>query len=163
MKAIYPGTFDPVTHGHMEIIRRAALIFPKLIVAVAEDTTKKTLFSLNERADMLRNEVSCCPKVAKRVQVMHFAGLLVDFVAANGPAVVLRGLRAAADFEYEFQMAYMNNKIDSAVETLFMPANEASHFISSRFVKEMARLDGDVTQFVSENVAMKLRSKLLCQ
>ncbi len=154
--AIYPGTFDPITFGHLEIIKRAAKIFDHIIIAVAEDTNKSPLFSLEERVAMAEVEVAKLKNTTTKIKVSPFAGLLVDFAERSGATVVIRGLRAVSDFEYEFQMAYMNQKINSKVETLFIPANEASNFISSRFVKEMARLGGNIEGFVSQEIAQKL-------
>ncbi|MCE2991355.1 MAG: pantetheine-phosphate adenylyltransferase [Candidatus Jidaibacter sp.] len=154
--AIYPGTFDPITFGHLEIIKRAAKIFDHIIIAVAEDTNKSPLFSLEERVAMAEVEVAKLKNTTTKIKVSPFSGLLVDFAERSGATVVIRGLRAVSDFEYEFQMAYMNQKINSKVETLFIPANEASNFISSRFVKEMARLGGNIEGFVSQEIAQKL-------
>ncbi len=156
VKAIYPGTFDPITRGHMEIIKRAIKIFPSIIIGVAEDTTKSPLFSLKERVEMVRDEVAKLPKLSASVEVTPFSGLLVEFTERSKAGVIIRGLRAVSDFEYEFQMAYMNHKINQKVETLFIPANEAGHFISSRFVKEMARLGGKIEGFVSDEIAQKV-------
>jgi pantetheine-phosphate adenylyltransferase len=156
IKAIYPGTFDPITRGHMEIIKRASKIFGNIIVGVAEDTTKSPTFSLEERVDMAKSEVSKLPKTNSNIEVTAFSGLLVNFAERSKAGVIVRGLRAVSDFEYEFQMAYMNHKINSKVETIFIPSNEVGHFISSRFVKEMARLGGKIEGFVSEEIAQKL-------
>ncbi|MDF3047293.1 MAG: pantetheine-phosphate adenylyltransferase [Candidatus Midichloriaceae bacterium] len=154
--AIYPGTFDPITFGHLEIIKRGAKIFNHIIIAVAEDTNKSPLFSVEERVAMAKGEVAKLKSTTTKIEVSPFSGLLVDFASKSNATVVIRGLRAVSDFEYEFQMAYMNQKINSKVETLFIPANEASNFISSRFVKEMARLGGKIEGFVSQEIAQKL-------
>lgn len=156
VKAIYPGTFDPITRGHIEIIKRAGKIFPHLIIGIAEDTNKSPLFSLEDRVQMARTEIDKLTDISPNIEVLPFSGLLVDFAERSEVAVIIRGLRAVSDFEYEFQMSYMNHKINSKVETLFIPANEAGHFISSRFVKEMARLGGRIEGFVSEGIAQKL-------
>jgi len=153
--AIYPGTFDPITFGHIDIIKRAAKIFPNLVVAVAEDTLKSPLFLMEDRVEMVHNEIAKL-KVGE-IEVMSFKGLLVDFVKSQQGSVIIRGLRAASDFEYEFQMSYMNHKIAPDIATVFIPANENGHFISSRFVKELARLGGDISGFVSKEIAEKLR------
>lgn len=154
--AIYPGTFDPITKGHMDIIRRAAKIFPNLMVAVAEDVNKSPIFSVDERVALIKAELAEDP-LLKQVKVSCFKGLLMDFARENSASVIVRGLRAASDFEYEFQMAYMNKKLCSDIETIFITASENSHFISSRFVKELARLSGNLEGFVSNNVANKLK------
>jgi pantetheine-phosphate adenylyltransferase len=158
VKAIYPGTFDPITFGHFDIIKRASNMFAELVVAVAEDCNKQTLFSLEERLKIVQAEVA---KIDGNVIVKPFSGLLINFVHQEKGNVIVRGLRALADFEYEFQMFYMNNKMDASIETVFIPATENGHFISSRFVKELARLGGDVKSFVSplvqENLLMKFR------
>ncbi len=156
--AIYPGTFDPITMGHMDLIGRAAKIFSSLIIAVAADTNKNPLFSLKERVQMASEEIEKL-KIAASIQVVPFNGLLVDFAKQQGCKVILRGLRAASDFEYEFQMSYVNYKLAPELETMFIPATEKSHFIASRFVREIARLDGELMGFVSPNVAEKLKQK----
>lgn len=154
--AIYPGTFDPITNGHIDVIKRTANIFDNLIIAVAEDTTKKPIFSLEERVQIVKEEIEDQVKCSKNIKVMPFKGLLIDFARSQKAHVILRGLRALSDFEYEFQMSYMNRKLDDTIETMFIPASEASHFISSRFVKELAKLDGKLEGFVSKKVANKL-------
>ncbi len=156
VKAIYPGTFDPITRGHIEIIKRASKIFSHLIIGIAEDTNKSPLFSLSDRVDMAKAEIAKIENGDLNIEVLPFSGLLVDFAEHSKAVVIIRGLRAVSDFEYEFQMSYMNHKINSRVETLFIPANEAGHFISSRFVKEMARLGGEIEGFVSKEIAQKL-------
>ncbi len=156
VKVIYPGTFDPITKGHADIIKRICAIFPHLIIAVAEDTPKTTMFSVLKRVEQVMKEVSLMGLQNRTVEVVPFSGLLVDFVEQQGAHLLIRGLRAASDFEYEFQMSYMNHKIKPSVETFFIPANENSHFISSRFVKELARLGGDIENFVSTHIAKDL-------
>jgi pantetheine-phosphate adenylyltransferase len=157
VSTIYPGTFDPITFGHLDIIKRAANIFPHLIVAIAEDTSKSPLFTLEERTKMVENEVARLK--LSNIKVIPFKGLLVDFARKQGASVILRGLRAASDFEYEFQMSYMNFKIAPDIATIFIPANENGHFIASRFVKQLSRLGGDISGFVSKDVAEKLKLK----
>ncbi len=152
-KAIYPGTFDPMTMGHIDIIRRAANIFDELVVAIAEDTVKSPLFSLEERIEIAEHEIK---KIGQNIKVMPFKGLLVEFAKVQESNIIVRGLRAASDFEYEFQMSYMNHKIAKEIETIFIPATESGHFISSRFVKELARLKGKLDGFVSKEVEARL-------
>lgn len=154
--AIYPGTFDPITIGHIDIIKRAADIFDHLIIGVAEDTVKSPIFSLKERVTIAKEEIKDSIKTKARIEVMPFKGLLVDFAKNRKASVIIRGLRAMSDFEYEFQLAFMNRKLDSSIETILIPASETSHFISSRFVKELAKLDGKLDGFVSKKVATKL-------
>jgi len=155
---VYPGTFDPVTNGHVDIISRAAAhVVDHLTVAVAINAGKDPLFSLDERLAMMQAEVSALgADVAGRVTVKPFDNLLVDFVEAEGAAVIIRGLRAVSDFEYEFQMAAMNSRLNDRVETVFLMASDKYQFISSRFVKEIGRLGGDVGQFVSGAVKERL-------
>ena len=155
MIAVYPGTFDPVTRSHSEIIKRAASIFESVIVAVAGDTSKNTLFSLDDRVSMMEEEVSQIPY--KNLKVTAFNGLLVKFAAENKIKVIVRGLRALSDFEYEFKMAYMNKKLDNSIETIFIPATEKENFISSSFVREIARLNGDVSTLVPAHVQKRLQ------
>ena len=153
--AVYPGTFDPVTHGHTDLVTRAARVFEKVIVAIAESPHKAPLFSLEERIQMTRGEL----KGLENVEVVGFDNLLMDFVHEMGAGVIVRGLRAVSDFEYEFQLASMNRHLAAEVETLFMTPDEAYSFISSSLVKEIARLDGDVSEFVGSEVRAALRER----
>lgn len=161
--SIYPGTFDPLTFGHIDIIERAARLGNQLIVAVAENRGKQPLFSVEERTQIVADEVqriNNTNNVPYPVLVKNFSGLLTDFADSQGAHVVIRGLRAVADFEYEFQMASINKRLHGELETVFLMAAEQQHFVASRFVKEVARFGGDVSSFVPENVARKLASKL---
>ncbi|HEX2580938.1 MAG TPA: pantetheine-phosphate adenylyltransferase [Dongiaceae bacterium] len=142
--ALYPGTFDPITFGHVDIIHRAAALVDHLIIAVSENAGKEPLFSLSDRVALVRQAVNG----TRNIEVVGFDTLLMHFAAERGAHLIVRGLRAVSDFEYEFQMAGMNHRLDSSVETVFLMASEKHHFISSRFVKEIARLDGDITSFV---------------
>jgi pantetheine-phosphate adenylyltransferase len=156
MIALYPGTFDPLTRSHSEIMKRAASIFERLIVAVAADTSKNTLFSLEDRVAMMQTEIDRLDN--KNIIVMPFHGLLVKFAAEHRVKVIVRGLRALSDFEYEFKMAYMNKKLNESIETIFIPATEKENFISSSFVKEIARLGGDISSLVPPHVEHKINS-----
>jgi len=161
--SIYPGTFDPLTFGHIDIIERAARLGNQLIVAVAENSGKKPLFSVEERTQIVADEVqriNNTNNVPYPVLVKNFSGLLTDFADSQGAHVVIRGLRAVADFEYEFQMASIKKRLHGELETVFLMAAEQQHFVASRFVKEVARFGGDVSSFVPENVARQLASKL---
>jgi len=161
--SIYPGTFDPLTFGHIDIIERAARLGNQLIVAVAENSGKQPLFSVEERTQIVADEVqriNNTNNVPYPVLVKNFSGLLTDFADSKGAHIVIRGLRAVADFEYEFQMASINKRLHGELETVFLMAAEQQHFVASRFVKEVARFGGDVSSFVPENVARKLASKL---
>ena len=153
--AIYPGTFDPITKGHEDIILRACKVVDKLIIGVAEDTGKSPLFNLNERVSLVEKELERL-ELSHKVSVTGFSGLLVNFAREQQATLLIRGLRAVSDYEYEFQMANINNKLAPELETVFLTASEATHFISSRFVKQIAKLDGDVSHFVSPNVAKAL-------
>ena len=146
--AVYPGTFDPITNGHTDLVSRAAKVFPKVIVAIAESPHKKPLFDLQERIELARNEMSALGNV----EVVGFNSLLAEFVQQIGASVIIRGLRAVSDFEYEFQLASMNRHLAPKVETLFLTPDEDFSFISSTLVKEIARLDGDVSEFVCADV-----------
>jgi len=142
--AIYAGTFDPLTLGHMDLIERSAEIFPRLILAVAVATPKDTLFTTQERVGMIKELVETLPNT----EVVSFDGLLINFARSKGAEVLIRGLRAYSDFEYEFQMALTNRKMAPEIETLFMMPKEAHSYVSSSTVKEIARLGGDPSQFV---------------
>ena len=146
---IYPGTFDPVTNGHIDIISRAARILDRLVIGVAANVGKGPLFPLEERVELVRAEVApIAARTGTVIEVTSFASLLIDFARATGATVIVRGLRAVSDFDYEFQMAGMNYRLDHEVETVFLMASETHQFISSRFVKEIARLGGDISTFV---------------
>jgi pantetheine-phosphate adenylyltransferase len=144
MKAIYPGTFDPVTNGHLDIIHRAANIFSKLVIAVAENESKKPLLTLEQRVSLLEESL----RGTEGVEVRTFGTLLVHFARENGARIIIRGLRAVSDFEFEFQMALMNKKMASSIETFFMMPDERYTYLSSREIKEIAFLGGDVSPFV---------------
>jgi pantetheine-phosphate adenylyltransferase len=157
---IYPGTFDPVTRGHLDIIARATRVVDRLIVAVAVNAGKDTLFSLPERVEMVRHEIADIGNGdGSRIRVVPFKSLLMNFVEEMGAAVIVRGLRAVSDFEYEFQMAGMNARLNPKIETIFLMAADRYQFISSRFVKEIGRLGGDVGHFVSPYVKARLEGR----
>jgi pantetheine-phosphate adenylyltransferase len=153
---LYPGTFDPVTLGHMDIIHRATRVVDRLIIAVARNDGKGPLFSTDERVGMVRDEVAVLDTNHAEVEVRDFDNLLMNLADEVGARVIIRGLRAVSDFEYEFQMASMNARLNPRVETVFLTASERQQFIASRFVKEIGRLDGDVSSFVSPRVAARL-------
>ena len=155
LKAVYPGTFDPFTRGHEDVVRRASGLFDEIIVGVAASESKGPLFSVAERLAMAREVFASFPNV----RVMGFSGLLMEFVRSVGASVVLRGLRAVSDFEYEFQMAGMNRNLYPEVETLFLTPAEQYLFVSSTMVREIARFGGDVSSFVSPPVAARLAAK----
>ena len=154
--AIYPGSFDPVTNGHLDLIARAAMIFDKVVVAVTRNPDKDALFEVKERVEMLEAVTFDW----KNVEVDVFDGLLVDFARSRSAGVILRGIRAVSDYEYELQMAMMNRKLESQIETVFMLPAEAYSFVSSRLVKELARLRGPIKGFVPALVEQRLRDKL---
>ncbi len=155
-KAVYPGTFDPVTRGHEDLVRRASRIFDSVIVAVADSASKKPFFDIDERVDMARSVLADYGNVS----VVSFSGLLMDFVRDRNAKVILRGLRAVSDFEYEFQMAGMNRNLYPEVETLFLTPSEQYMFISATIVREIARLGGDVSPFVHPLIASRLAAKI---
>ena len=154
--AIYPGSFDPLTNGHLDVIRRAAKLFDRVVVAVAVNESKHPLFTLEERVALVREAVAHLP----HVEADSFGGLLVDYVREQKAQAIVRGLRAVSDFEFEFQMALMNRKLDEKVETIFMMPKDTYTFLSSRIVKEICRLGGDVSAFVPANVQVELQKKL---
>ncbi|MBI5492940.1 MAG: pantetheine-phosphate adenylyltransferase [Deltaproteobacteria bacterium] len=152
---VYPGTFDPITRGHLDIIERGLKLFDVLIVAVAESLSKAPLFEVDERLEMIGHEI----KKYGNVRVESFDSLLMDYMRKKKATTVLRGLRVISDFEYEFQMALTNRKLDPGIETVFMMTAENYAPISSRFIKEIARLGGNLSAFVTPNVAKKLKEK----
>ena len=154
--AIYPGSFDPFTNGHLDIVQRAIKLFDTVIVAVANNEEKKPLFSLEERVGLVKQSVSGFANV----KVDSFSGLLVDYVEKSGGNAIIRGLRAISDFEFEFQLALMNRKLNERVETIFMMPKETYTFLSSRITKEIARLGGDVRAFLPAHVETALKKKL---
>jgi len=153
--AVYPGTFDPVTHGHTDLVARASKVFDKVVVAIAESPQKAPLFTLAERIAMAERALTGL----ENVEVVGFDNLLMDFVKSIGATIIVRGLRAVSDFEYEFQLASMNRHLEESVETLFMTPDEDFSFISSSLVKEIARLGGDVSEFVGPEIEAVLRKK----
>jgi len=154
--AIYPGSFDPVTNGHLDLIARGAMIFDRLIVAVAQNLEKEPLFAVKERVEMLE----AVTFELKNVEVEVFDGLLMEYARSRSASVVMRGIRAVSDYEYELQMAMMNRKIEPEIETVFMLPAEAYSYISSRLVKELARLGGPVKDLVPPLVVERLRAKV---
>jgi pantetheine-phosphate adenylyltransferase len=154
-RAIYPGSFDPITNGHLDVIGRAARLFDEVIVAVAHNDQKKSLFTAEERMKLIEGVLNGAPNV----RVSRFGGLLVEFARAQGATAVLRGLRAVSDFEFEFQMALMNRKLEPGIETIFLMPAENYTYLSSRIVKEIARLGGNVAAFVPPSIVTALREK----
>ncbi len=155
LTAVYPGTFDPMTLGHEDLIRRASLLFDRLIVAVAAGHHKRTMFGLDERLEIAQELARAHPNV----EAVAFSGLLRDFVVGRGAKVVVRGLRAVSDFEYEFQMAGMNRQLMPDVETVFLTPSDAYQFVSSSFIREIASLGGDVSRFVAPSVLERLSQR----
>src|SRR5258707_3378918 len=154
---VYPGTFDPITNGHTDIILRATRIVDKLVIGVARNAGKGPIFSTEERVAIVREEIAALANGAPdRIEVRAFDNLLMHFAMSVGAAVIIRGLRAVSDFEYEFQMAGMNTRLNPKIETVFLMASDRYQFISSRFVKEIGQLGGDVSHFVSPRVANRL-------
>jgi len=157
----YPGTFDPITSGHSDIILRASRVVDNLVIGVATGDGKSPLFTIDERVAMVAEEVEALNGAGAegRIEVKAFDNLLMQFAVENGASVIIRGLRAVSDFEYEFQMASMNAKLNPAVETLFLMAAGDQHFVSSRLVKEVGRLGGDISRFVSPRVAAQMKAR----
>jgi pantetheine-phosphate adenylyltransferase len=158
---VYPGTFDPITNGHTDIIRRAAKIVDRLVVGVARNDTKGPLFSTDERVEIVRDDIAdLLDKEARdRIEVCAFETLLMSFAESVGASVIIRGLRAVSDFEYEFQMMGMNARLNTEIEYVFLMASDRFQFISSRFVKEIGALGGDISHFVSKRVAKRLNDR----
>ncbi|HET7623789.1 MAG TPA: pantetheine-phosphate adenylyltransferase [Verrucomicrobiae bacterium] len=154
--AIYPGSFDPLTNGHLDVIERAVKLFDRVVVAVARNESKQPLFTLDERLELVRNSIAHLPNV----EADSFHGLLVDYVESRSAQAIVRGLRAISDFEFEFQLALMNRKLNERVETIFMMPKDTYTFLSSRIIKEIARFGGDVSTFVPPHVQVALASRL---
>ena len=154
---IYPGSFDPLTNGHLDVVQRAARLFDRVIVAVARSESKHPLFSLEERLEMVAQAV----RPISHVEADAFDGLLIEYVERRGAQAVIRGLRAVSDFEFEFQLALMNRKLNESIETIFMMPKDTYTFLSSRIVKEIASLGGDVSAFVPEHVRAALAERVL--
>jgi pantetheine-phosphate adenylyltransferase len=155
--AIYPGSFDPITNGHLDVIGRAARLVDRLIVSVARNERKQPLFSVGDRVEMVTEVVAGYPNVT----VGYFDGLLVDYASGQGATLIIRGIRAISDYEYEWQMALMNRRLRPEIETMFMMAGQAHAFISSNMVKEVIRLGGDVSELVPAAVEQRLKDRIL--
>jgi len=153
--AIYPGSFDPITNGHLDILKRGAKIFDKVVIAVADNMRKEAVFSARERMDLIKN----CTSDFKNVEIDRFTGLVVDYAKSVHASVIIRGLRQVTDFEYEFQMALMNRQLNEDIDTIFLMPHEKYTYLSSSVVREITELDGDVSRFVPENVLKKLKNK----
>jgi pantetheine-phosphate adenylyltransferase len=157
---VYPGTFDPVTSGHMEVVRRSLKLVDKLVIGPATNIGKGPLFSLQERIDIIEDDIAEFSETDKaRIQIAPFDGLLIHFAREVGASVIIRGLRAVSDFEYEIQMANMNARMEPNIETIFLMASDRHQFIASSLVKDIARLGGDTSQFVSKKVFQRLKDK----
>ena len=154
--AIYPGTFDPVTRGHIDICERALKMFDEVVIGVADSLVKEPFFNIDERTDMLETVFSDSP----RISIKRFSGLLIDFARDSDAQIIIRGLRAISDFEYEVQLAGMNRSLAPEIETVFLTAAQRYAFVSSSLVREIARLEGDVSEFLHPEVMQKLTSKL---
>jgi len=153
--AVYPGTFDPITNGHIDIIERALNIFDKVVIAISVDSTKNPLFTVEERIKMISEAV----KDTQRIEIDSFGGLLVDYAKKINAIAVIRGLRAVSDFEYEFQMALMNRRLNENIETVFLMPNEKFTYLNSSIVREVVSLGGDISDFVPKNVKNELKKK----
>ncbi len=155
-RIVCPGTFDPITNGHLDVVARALQMFDEVVLAIAADSTKKPLFSLEERKALAEASLGA---LAGKVRIVAFQGLLVDFVRAQGAKAILRGLRAVSDFEFEFQMALMNRKLDDKIETIFLMPKDSYTYLSSTIIKEVGRLGGDISSFVPPVVEAAMRRK----
>ena len=156
---IYPGTFDPMTNGHIDIIKRSLKIVNKLIISVADNVNKIALLSIEERKSIINNDIRENNIEIDNIEIKTVTGLLTDFAKANHPSCIIRGLRAVSDFEYEFQMTGMNYQLNPDIETIFLMSSDKNSFISSNFVKEVHKLGGDVSKFVSRNTIKILNNK----
>ena len=156
---IYPGTFDPLTTGHMDIVKRSLKIVDNLIIAVANNVNKYSLLNINERIDIINNDINILTGIHSKIKVIELSGLLTNFAETNNATCIIRGLRAVSDFEYEFQMTGMNYQLNPNIETIFLMTSEKNSFISSNFVKEVHKLGGDVSNFVSSNTLNVLNKK----
>ena len=159
--AIYPGTFDPITYGHIDLIKKSLKIFDKIVVAAAENINKDYLFSIDERVDIIKDSLFKDLKLSrKKILVIPFNTLTINLCKKYKANVIIRGLRAVSDFEYEFQLAGMNKKLNEKIETIFMMSDLENQIISSKFVKEIAKLDGKIDKFVTKSIVKKLKDKL---
>ena len=158
---IYPGTFDPMTSGHMDIVRRSLKIVDNLVIAVARNINKDSLFNINERIDIITNDINDLKDLSNKIKITELSGLLTNFSKTQNATCIIRGLRAVSDFEYEFQMTGMNYQLNPNIETIFLMTSEKNSFISSNFVKEVHKLGGDVSNFVSSNTLDELNKKTL--
>ena len=156
---IYPGTFDPMTAGHMDIVKRSLKIVDRLVIAVAKNINKDSLFNINERIDIINNDINSTKDINSKIEVIELSGLLTTFAKTQNATCIIRGLRAVSDFEYEFQMTGMNYQLNPDIETIFLMTSEKNSFISSNFVKEVHKLGGDVSNFVSKNTLSELNKK----
>ena len=156
---LYPGSFDPITNGHMDIIRRSLKIVDKLIVGIAVNDSKSEYFSTEERQQIIEEDIKNIG-LSDKIKIHSFEGLLMDYAKNIGASVIIRGLRAVSDFEYEFQMTGMNARLEPSIETIFLMSSENQHFISSKLVKEVFKFNGDISSFVSGNVLKNMKNKL---
>ena len=156
---LYPGSFDPITNGHMDIIRRSLKIVDKLIVGIAVNDSKSEYFSTEERQQIIEEDIESID-LSDKIKIHSFEGLLMDYAKNSGASIIIRGLRAVSDFEYEFQMTGMNARLEPSIETVFLMSSENQHFISSKLVKEVFKFNGDISSFVSANVLKNMKNKL---
>ncbi len=156
---IYPGTFDPITFGHLDIIKRSLKIVDDIIIGIADNINKTSLFSISERSELIKNDIKSAFNHNSNIQIKKVSGLLTDFSKKNNATCIIRGLRAVSDFEYEFQMTGMNFQLNPNIETVFLMSSDKNSFISSNFVKEVHKLGGDVSNFVSQNTIINLDKK----